>query len=630
MSAHYGLIKPSLDAHTLGINAIKGLLMDCGQLVSVADEQICKIVHEIHHDVYKERFLTWLKDYEITHLGISYRLDPHDAKRIMGHVMFVLKENQLLAQDGGPIRRIFFAGLPPACELVKTEHGTLVDTFEGSESLEETLLRMGVAQEDIPLKLIEGSKYDEALHKLARSFIQEKHHLSIKPPIKGRYPEYGTRQDKLSKRILDQQKNTDLPLMRVHVGPYLDNRQEAVDLFVDWCKQLAKTGYLDIVSIGSSQLTQSNFNEDWSELSNGGGVPIQNELEYRRIYDASRPLLVRTYSGTKKVHELAPIHERSINIAWHALSFWWFNQLDGRGPNDLYTNLKEHLATLEYIAKTDKPFEPNIPHHFAFRGADDVTYILSAVLAAYTAKAKGVKDFVLQIMLNTPRSTWGLVDLAKARATLQLIKPLIDDQFKVYLQPRAGLDYFAPDEELAKIQLAQVSMLMDDIEPDLLNSPPIVHVVSYSEALYLATPEVIDESIQITLGALHTYRQLKKQGLRVIDKFENDVQARTNAFVKEARQILNFIKDELPEFTSPEGLYAIFASGLLPTPYLWANQESFPLAIQYRSSFKDGSTILLDEKGKQVHAEQRIQRSRLELKRIYQSMQLTKLKQTPL
>ncbi len=630
MSAHYGLIKPSLDAHTLGINAIKGLLMDCGQLVSVADETISKVVHEIHHDVHKERFIQWLKDYDITHLGISYRLDPQDAQRIMGHVMHVLKEQDLLARDGGPIRQVFFAGLPPACALIQQEHGSLVETFEGSESLEETLLRMGVAQENIPLNLIEGSKYDEALHKLASAFINEKRHLKVQPPTKGSYANYGSRQDTLVQRTKDQQRYSDLPLMRVHVGPYLDNRQEAVDLFVDWCKQLAKTGFLDIVSIGSSQLTQSHFNEDWSELSNGGGVPVQNELDYNRIYEASRPLLVRTYSGTKKVHKLAPIHERSINIAWHALSFWWFNQLDGRGPNDLYTNLQEHLATLEYIAKTKKPFEPNIPHHFAFRGADDITYILSAVLAAYTAKAKGVQDFVLQIMLNTPRSTWGLVDLAKARAALQLIKPLVDDTFRVYLQPRAGLDYFAPDETLAKKQLAQVSMLMDDIEPDLFNSPPIVHVVSYSEALYLATPPVIDESIQITLGALNHYRALKKQGIRVVDAYEAEIQKRTEAFVNEAQLILNAIKQDLPEFTTPEGLYAIFASGLLPTPYLWANQEDFPLAVQYRSSFKDGTTILIDEKGRVVNAQQRIDRARQHLTKIHQSMLIKKLKQAPL
>ena len=97
-------------------------------------------------------------------------------------------------------------------------------------------------------------------------------------------------------------------------------------------------------------------------------------------------MFVRTYAGTKDIPKLAEIYERTINISWHALSLWWFNRLDERGPYDLYTNLKEHFKTLRYIATTNKPFEPNIPHHFSFRGGDDVTYIVSAYLALNSPK----------------------------------------------------------------------------------------------------------------------------------------------------------------------------------------------------------------------------------------------------
>ena len=44
------------------------------------------------------------------------------------------------------------------------------------------------------------------------------------------------------------------------------------------------------------------------------------------------------YAGTKRIPELAAIHEETINICWHALSLWWFNQLMGVAY-DLYTNL---------------------------------------------------------------------------------------------------------------------------------------------------------------------------------------------------------------------------------------------------------------------------------------------------
>ena len=40
-----------------------------------------------------------------------------------------------------------------------------------------------------------------------------------------------------------------------------------------------------------------------------------------------------------------------------------------------------------------------------------------------------------------------------------------DKNFRVIFQTRAGLDYFKPDIEKAKIQLAGVTAMMDDIDP---------------------------------------------------------------------------------------------------------------------------------------------------------------------
>jgi len=62
----------------------------------------------------------------------------------------------------------------------------------------------------------------------------------------------------------------------------------------------------------------------------------------------------------------------------------------------------------------------------------------------------GIRTFVLQNMLDTPRQTWGLQDLAKSRALLSLVKSLEDEKFQVLLQPRAGLDYFSPDQDRPK------------------------------------------------------------------------------------------------------------------------------------------------------------------------------------
>ena len=603
----YGLLKSSLDAHTLGINAIRGQLEECNQFVLVGSKEMEIALREIESKDKQILITNWIIDNGITHLGISYRLDPKDASNIIRHIIQTIKDNQLFSNDGGPLKQCFFAGLPESCQLIENEHHDLVKCFIGSESAYDTLIQLGVEKDEIPTVLIEGSKYDESLNKIAQELIDSKTYLNYESPFKGGYKEFGTKEDKLTLRINNNQTKTNLPLTRVHVGPYLSDRTKAVQLFDDWCKELAQTNLLDIVSIGSSQLTQSNFNEDWTGLTNGGGVPIQTKEEYKRIYDVSRPLLLRTYSGTKNVPDLAKIHEESINIAWHALSFWWFNQLDGRGPNSVLDNLNEHIETLKYIAQTKKPFEPNIPHHFAFRGSDDVTYVLSAVLAARTAKKYQVQDFILQVMLNTPRYTWGIVDIAKARAILNLINPLRDETFNIYLQPRAGLDYFAPDIDKAKVQLAQVSMLMDDIEPHKVNSPEIIHVVSYSEALYLANPKVINESVQITQSALNYYREYKYNNPEFLSQFDKEIQSKTNELMNEVTILLDSIEKTINEPYTPKGLYDIFAYGYLQTPYLWANKEEFPNATYFKTQVFNGSTVLIDKNRERVDAKRLVE-----------------------
>ncbi len=155
--------------------------------------------------------------------------------------------------------------------------------------------------------------------------------------------------------------------MRVHAGPYLSDRERALALFSDWLKKLAKARFLDIVSVGSSQLSQSMFGEDWGDRPNGGGVPFNSEFELQAIREDAAPMLVRAYSATKNIPDMAKILERNLNMAWHALSLWWFNQIDGRGPLSLRQSLFEHMETLKYISSVGKPFEPNLPHHFAFR-----------------------------------------------------------------------------------------------------------------------------------------------------------------------------------------------------------------------------------------------------------------------
>ncbi|MFA5573957.1 MAG: hypothetical protein WC994_02760 [Brumimicrobium sp.] len=591
----FGLVRPENDIHTLGISAVGELIEDCGYKVVMGD---ANVVHSIIHleNINQRSFLKkWIDENSINRIGFSYRLDPKDGQRLFGKFYSFLESEELLLKDGGSIHDVFFAGLPNTTKLIEREYGNEILTFIGDETPFETLIKLNIPKNRIQSQLLEGAKYDTFRLDFAQDLIASGKHNFFKPLSRPTYKNYGSRKDTLAQRIKYQKAHTDLPLTRVHVGPYSENRREAIDEFKNWLKTLSETRFLDIVSIGTSQLSQSKFGEDWGNQPNGGGVPVNSEAEFIEIYEASRPMLIRTYSGTKDTQRMAEVYENTINICWHALSLWWFNKMDGRGPHDVKTNLKNHIETLSIIARHNKPFEPNIPHHFSFRGGDDITYVLSSYLACLVAKKIGIKEMVIQVMLNTPKYTWGVQDLAKARALLSLVRELEDDSFKIYLQPRAGLGYFSPDLEKAKIQLAAVTALMDDIEPNNPKSPEVIHVVSYCEAVELATPTYINESIQITQLAIQEYRKLKTSNLNMMGEINKEVEPRQKYLIETVKSIRQIIEKEIENPYSYEGLYQIFKLGILNAPQLWECRDEFNKAIQFETRLINGSVVLVDK-----------------------------------
>ncbi len=591
----FGLIKTLVDAHTMGVHAAAALLRDCGYRVLISPAPVEYAMERIGVESSQKVILDWIDNNHIARIGFSYRLDPDTAVDLMGRLIHLLKKEGYYGNYDSKVKSIFFAGLTPACEKIDKEYKGRVSTFRGGESAEETLMVMGVPFEDIPKTIKEGCQYDKDLAKFGQSVIRAGEYRHMKAPEHNPYPEFGTMKDSLLLRLDNNFKGGFQPIIRAHSGPYSDDmsRYAMLKEYRDWCHELGNAGYLDVLSIGSSQLSQSNFGENWEGKPNGGGVPVNSELEYMDIWQAARPMLVRTYSGTKNIQQLAEIYERSINISWHALSLWWFNELDGRGPKALYDNLKEHLETIRWISTTGKPVETNVPHHFAFRGADDITYIVSGFLAAKAAKKYGTKTFVLQNMLNTPRSTWGIQDLAKGRTMLKLVKELEDENFRVVLQTRAGLDYFKPDLETAKVQLATVTALMDDLDPKNEMSPEIIHVVSYSEALFLATPDILNDSIKITKTALKEYRRLKKQGMTP-DVMTDDILKRQCELETACRKIIKAMEENIPDLYSPEGLYLAFVAGWLPVPELWSDSDEFVHAKGWATRMTNGSVVLCD------------------------------------
>ena len=602
----FGLVRPAVDAHTLGLASVAQLLGDCGYPCVLADGLISACLNAPEAPENLDRLSRWITEHRITVLGFSYRLDPQDGARAFAGLVNGLKTRRLLKERGGPLRALFFAGLPQTCEWVRERVPEVSAVFMGDETAAETLERLGIDASDIPAGFSSGVRYDEIRLAFGRELIRSGEYLAVKPVDRSGYREYGSRQDTLMARLQQGAGHHWPPLMRAHVGPYLSDRDEAVHLFLDWCQQLAAKGFLDILSVGTSQLTQSNFGDPWEGIPNGGGVPLNSKGEFEAVWQAARPMLVRAYAGTRDVATLARMHEETLNIAWHALSLWWFCKSDGRGPNSVRDNLVQHISALRYIALTGKPFEANVSHHFAFRGADDVTYVVSAVIAAKVAKSQGIRHYILQNMLNTPKYTWGVQDLAKSRAMLKLVRELEDERFHVILQPRGGLDYFSHDLEKAKAQLAAVTALMDDIEPDNPLSPGVIHVVSYSEGAHLADPATVNESIQITRQALVEYRKLRRKGDIPNMSGDPDVVARTAELVAEARIVIRAIETTVPGPYTAEGLYRILAQGFLPVPYLWECREEFSEALQWQTRLVRGGVKVVDAKGDPVSVADRM------------------------
>lgn len=596
----FGLLKPNVDVHTMGVCTIANLLRDCGYTVHIADEQINSALEDIRKVNNWSLVKKWIEDNAISRIGFSYRLDPREGCDYFMALYAHLRADKMLAEDGGLVEEVSFAGLPDTCELIFAKTDGRVILFPGNETPMESLKKYSVPDDIMPASIVNDSQYDNMVLGFARKFIESEKYLNQSPADHWGYPACGTARDGYVERLEYARRRGALPIIRTHSGPYNPDRLEALQEYNSWCRELADSRLLDVLSIGSSQLTQSHFGENWEGLANGGGVPVNSAVEYSIIRENATPMLVRTYSGTKDVPYLARIHESSLNISWHAFSFWWFNQLDGRGNNNLIDNLREHFEAIRYAASTGKPVEPNVPHHFAFRGADDITYIVSGYLAAKACKSLGVKHLILQNMLNTPKYTWGVQDLAKGRAMLSLVRSLEDESFKVSLQTRAGLDYFGIDLEKAKVQLAAVTCMMDDIDPGNDSSPEIVHVVNYSEAVRLATPSVIKESIKITLGVLAEYRKARRAGAIPDMKYDPEVNSRTRKLYDEAHDAIRILEDAFPDLYTPEGFERIFEEGFLPVPYLLDHKNKYPKARAFQTAIKDGGIYVVDEKGKVI------------------------------
>src|SRR3970282_1588912 len=104
-----------------------------------------------------------------------------------------------------------------------------------------------------------------------------------------------------------------------------------------------------------------------------------------------------------------------------------FNRMDGRGPWDLEGSIRKHQQVMEWYGKQGIPVELNEPHHLGVRDAPDVVLVVAAYLSAYNARAFGVRDYIAQLMFNSPPGLSDAMDLAKMMAVLDMVGAIEGD-----------------------------------------------------------------------------------------------------------------------------------------------------------------------------------------------------------
>lgn len=477
-------------------------------------------------------------------VALSYRLTPEPLNKILEELKEKIEKNNLRNLT------YIFGGTEPTA-LVAREWGIFHKIFDGSEDIDEVIA------------YLKGKDYS----------LEESYPRDLISRIKSKYP---------------------YPILRHHLGlPSIDETVEAIE-------KVAEAKVIDVISVAPDQNAQEFFfdQENMDQRLNGaGGVPLRTEDDFRRLYDAAQrgnyPLL-RCYSGTKNIIRFAELLQNTINNAWCAVPLFWYSELDKRGPRPLIEAITENQQVMKWHGERNIPVEVNDPHHWSLRDAHDAIGVAAAYLAAYNAKKMGVKDYIAQYMFNVPATISPEMDLGKMLAKIELVESLVDENFRVYRQARAGLASFPTNLYQAKGQLAASAYLAMAIKPH------IYHVVGYCEAHHAAKAEDIIESAMIVRGVI------KNDFLGAVNMAKDkNVQERKNELIREAKIIIEAIKSLNPKvedpLSDPETLTEAVRLGILDAPHLIGSKIA---KGKLKTRMVSGALYAYDEKNARIIREE--------------------------
>jgi hypothetical protein len=426
-------------------------------------------------------------------VGVSMRLGDLHVDKLITEFVETATKYGLHPKDSGI--RYSFGGLRPAANLVRTMTGVPLepDAFTPPEERHYDL-------EKVSQDYMDRAEFKHFFEVIADDYItmEELERFAKLQPVHVKTEEFEW-SDYLVERIRQVRERENRPVIRAHIGI----AAETIEPTIDGIEKLADAGALEIVSLAPDQTSQELLakfirgEEDPSKyLAGQGGAPIRSIEDLKRLKSATRRgnyPMTRIYSGTDELLELAKLWQEHLNSCFPAVPIFFYNRMDGRGPISIHDSFREHYNVIRYWASVGKPCEINDPHQWGLRYASDDMQATDHVLVGLMALKLGIKHYVMQMMFELPPGISALDDLAKMKASYELIEPLTRHyDFKIIKETRSGLPSFPPDLYQAKGHLAFGIYTQLYLEPDIL------HVVTHSEAHHEAKAEDIIEACQIT------------------------------------------------------------------------------------------------------------------------------------
>ena len=498
-----------------------------------------------------ESFVDLIHQYNPDVIGVSYRLTPENARLMLEEFWGIIRA------AGMADRRFVFGGTPPVTAIAR-ELGGFEAVFDGTEP-------------------------PDALIRYLRGETSQTGPTTIPP----------------QNAIARIRWKAPYPILRHHFGiPAF-----TIEPTVEGIAQIAEAGALDVISLGADQDAQEHFfRPDLQDPKSkgAGGVPFRSEEDLLRLREAAQrgnyPLL-RSYSGTADLLRYAEMLVRTLDNAWCATSLFFFNAMDGRGPQPLEESIRDHIALMAWHGARDIPVEGNEPYHWGMRDAPDVISVAASYLYAYNAKKAGVRDYITTYMFESPNTLSNRMDLAKALAQIRVAEAFVDADFRIWRQTRTGLLSYPVDVARARAHLAESVYLQMTLRP------AIIHIVGYTEADHAATAaEVIESSAmvqQVVETALYGQPDMSADPL---------VQARAAELVAEAHVLIEAIRrlgaDAAEDPVSdPATLARAVQVGLLDAPQLKRNRFA---RGEIRSRIVNGAVVAIGPDNQPLTESQRL------------------------